>query len=390
MEKSYKLGLIFDNLADELNITEEMLKKAETAYDSLGDYLKSKNDEWDVVVYPQGSFELGTVVKPVNSKEQYDVDLVVLIKSPVFGAKEIRAEVRELLTAYGRYEGMIEDKKPCIRIRYSDSSQFHMDIACAKNCATHDNTIEIARHDGTGLYYYDISNPQGYIDWFKKAMQYETILKEHVVMHSAQTTVEDLRLSRMRNPLQKAIQILKRHRDIYFTNKPNSDKRPASIIITTLCAMAYEDTFGLYEKNNVYLTILNMLEQFPKYLEKNSDGEYWLNNPSNTSENFLNKWNDDQTLVSAFNEWIIKAKKDIVVNPEEFIESDQQNLKKSLSESFGQEIAENTLVNFGKRIGEMADAGELLFEKDGGNITADKTRGTEYNRHTYFGGTYER
>ena len=362
MKKYYKLGLIFDYLADELN----------------------------VLVYPQGSFELGTVVKPVNPKEQYDVDLVVLIKSPVFDAKGIRTEVKGLLTAYGRYEGIIEDKKPCIRIQYSDSSQFHMDIACAKNCDTRDDTIEIARYDGAGLYYYDISNPQGYIDWFKKAMQYETILKEHTSMYSAQTTVEDLRLSRIRNPLQKAIQILKRHRDIYFTNKPNSDKRPASIIITTLCAKAYEDTFGLYEKNNVYLAILNMLEQFPKYLEKNSDGEYWLNNPSNTRENFLNKWNDDHKLVDAFNEWIIKAKKDIVVNPEEFIESDQQNLKKSLSESFGNEIAENTLVNVGKKIGEMAERGELLFEKDGSNITVDKTRGTEYNRHTYFGGTYER
>ena len=61
MNKISKLGMIFDKIADELNITPTMLEKAEKSYNALGDYLKEYNNEWELYMYPQGSFELGTV-----------------------------------------------------------------------------------------------------------------------------------------------------------------------------------------------------------------------------------------------------------------------------------------------------------------------------------------
>lgn len=81
MRKEEKLNMIFDNLANGLNITQTMMEKAETAYHALGEHIKNTNEEWDVTIYPQGSFQLGTVIKPVNDEEQYDVDLVVLVKA---------------------------------------------------------------------------------------------------------------------------------------------------------------------------------------------------------------------------------------------------------------------------------------------------------------------
>lgn len=110
-----------------------MLEKAKTAYTALGEYIKSSNEDWEVIIYPQGSFELGTVVKPLNEEEQYDVDLVVLVKNPNYSPEELRTGIRELLEKHGRYVGKIQDKKPCIRIQYADSSQFHMDVASAQD-----------------------------------------------------------------------------------------------------------------------------------------------------------------------------------------------------------------------------------------------------------------
>lgn len=174
MRKEEKLNMIFDNLADGLNITQTMMKKAETAYNALGEHIKNSNEEWDVIVYPQGSFQLGTVIKPVNDEEQYDVDLVVLVKTSYYDAEMLRNEVLQVLESHGRYEGKIENKKPCIRIQYADSSQFHMDIASAQEIGiTNDTSINIARFDGDERYFYEISNPKGYIDWFKKTMQFE-------------------------------------------------------------------------------------------------------------------------------------------------------------------------------------------------------------------------
>lgn len=391
MRKEQKLNMIFNNLADGLNITQTMLEKAETAYNALGEHIKNSNEEWDVTVYPQGSFQLGTVIKPVNDEEQYDVDLVVLVKTPHYEAKTLRNEVLQILESHGRYEGKIENKKPCIRIQYADSAQFHMDVASARDIEiSNDTSINIARFDGDERYFYEVSNPKGYIEWFKKTMQFEELQKSQRALYEAcQTEVEELELSKMRTPLQKAIQILKRHRDIFFSERENADDKPSSIIITTLCAMAYEDFRGKYEKDNIYLTIVNMLEKFPNYVKKNSDGEYYLENPSNPKENFLKKWCDNSELVVAFKQWISKARTDIIYNPESFIEDEPQKLRKSLYESFGKRDADIALENYGKQIAEYAQNGQLKYDRDSANIVLNENEGKPYSKHTYFGGICE-
>ena len=221
-------------------------------------------------------------------------------------------------------------------------------------------------------------------------MQFEELQKSQRALYEAcQTEVEELELSKMRTPLQKAIQILKRHRDIFFSERENADDKPSSIIITTLCAMAYEDFRGKYEKDNIYLTIVNMLEKFPNYVKKNSDGEYYLENPSNPKENFLKKWCDNSELVVAFKQWISKARTDIIYNPESFIEDEPQKLRKSLYESFGKRDADIALENYGKQIAEYAQNGQLKYDRDSANIVLNENEGKPYSKHTYFGGICE-
>lgn len=310
--------------------------------------------------------------------------MIIHVKHPSFNAEQLRNAVMELLLKHGRYEGKVENKKPCIRIQYAESSQFHMDIASAIDSFSNDESIQIARFDGISSYYYDISNPIGYIKWFKSTMQYEEFRKAQAVFE-AQTVVQELKLSRIRTPLQKAVQILKRHRDIYFMNRNDSDNRPSSIIVTTLCAMAYADTFGTYEKENTYLTILNMLNRIPHYLNRNEAGEFYLVNPSNPEENFLKKWNENDALVLAFREWSAKAKMDIITNPDRFIDNDQSSLRTNLLESFGKRDMEKALDIYGKQIGDLADSGKLYYAAKGGNVTLNEQEGKAYNKHTYYG-----
>ena len=378
--------MLFDSLSNEISITETMLDRAEISYNALGDYIKSYNKEWDVVVYPQGSFELGTVIKPLTEDEQYDVDLVVLVKSPKFEAEELRKSIRELLMSYGRLKGKIEDKKPCIRIQYANSSQFHMDVASAQDTQNQGSSIEISRWDGFDKYYYDLSNPKGYIEWFKKTMKFELVEKRILYEAQANTEIEELKLSRSRTPLQKAIQILKRHRDIFFNEKENAENRPSSIIITTLCAKIYEEIYGTFDMKNIYLTVVNILKNFQKCIVMDEQGEYYLENPSNINENFLKKWKDNPDLVQAFYEWMIQAQKDIVKNPEAFIEEDPQELRKVLNESLGAKVVEKAFDSYGKKISEIASKGKLFFDKVNADVTLQGNPEGQYKSHTYFGG----
>src|SRR5690349_11619240 len=57
---------------EQLDITEDEFLAAERCYDDLGAYLA----EAGVEVYVQGSFLLGTVVRPLLDAGEYDLDLV--------------------------------------------------------------------------------------------------------------------------------------------------------------------------------------------------------------------------------------------------------------------------------------------------------------------------
>ena len=63
----------------ELDITPGLYRAAVEEYGRVGRWLGKKGDEeggapWDV--YPQGSFPLGTVVRPAREGSEYDLDLV--------------------------------------------------------------------------------------------------------------------------------------------------------------------------------------------------------------------------------------------------------------------------------------------------------------------------
>ena len=73
-------------------------------------------------------------------------------------------------------------------------------------------------------------------------------------------------------PLQIAVQVLKRHRDIYFDG---SDDAPISIIITTLAARAYQG------QDSIYATLSHLLERMPNFIEYDANGLAYIRNPMN-------------------------------------------------------------------------------------------------------------
>jgi hypothetical protein len=382
-----KLNMIFNSIAKELDITQTMLDKAVVAYNALGEHIKTSNEDWQVEVYPQGSFELGTVIKPLNADEQYDVDLVILLKQPKFSAENLRGNVKTLLETHGRYIDKIQEKKPCLRIQYADSSQFHMDIACAKTGEGPSNLeIEIACINKDSEYYYRPSNPKGYIEWFKRAMAYDQIVLERQrQFEGADTKVEEIKLTNIHSPLQKTIQILKRHRDIFFSKRSDADDGPSSIIITTLCGLAYEYVRESNLPNeNLFLLIKNMLTIFPIFIKFDEVEGWTLNNPSDEDENFIKKWNDEYRLKTLFDDWLVQARTDILTNPELFIEMDQNKLREGIYKSFGETIGQGALMSYGEQMGELAKSGKLKYDDSDLSITTDKT-GKNYRSHTYFG-----
>ena len=383
MDRNQKLNMLFDAFAEELNITNTMFEKAETAYNALGDYIKESNTDWDVKIIPQGSFALGTVVKPVLDDGQYDVDLIIRVSKPTMRAETLRKRIYDMLTSHGRYDGKIENKKSCVRIQYADSSQFHMDVVSAQPIASDPSKLNLAKLYDDSRYEYEPSNPFGYIDWFKRVMNYERVRDERSKIY-ASTEVKEIELPYVRTSLQKAVQIIKRHRDVYCDGH-DEQYAPSSIILTTLCGLTYNSqmTYAI-GTGIVYEALSNMLRGFQNYIQRDADGNYNLPNPSYPAENFLLKWNEDDNYASEFAKWISQAINDILIYPERYIETDQAQLRNHFDTTFGKALSSESLSRYAREFGKIAERRDFRYDSATQDITTNSS-GQPYKPHTYFG-----
>ncbi|WP_312413393.1 nucleotidyltransferase [Shinella sp.] len=322
-------------LRQELEVPDHRYEQAEQSYTSLGRWLHREAStvrQYDPQVYCQGSFRLGTAIRPHTDAEEYDVDSVVelrLLTKREKTQRELKVMLGAEIKAYHDAMAMLKPVREgnrCWILDYADEAQFHMDIVPAVPNPDQQhrllNSMHLdARWASTAISITDRrepnyklltadwprSNPKGYANWFasRQAAVFErrqraildTLRKQGLVTAS----VERLPAFKVKTPLQSAIMILKRHRDNMFARE--LDMRPISVIITTLAAHAYDDQDTI---SGALFAILNDMDNFIVY-----DGSRWIvANPTDAMENFADKWNRDPAKKEAFDAWLRQARAD--------------------------------------------------------------------------------
>jgi hypothetical protein len=196
-----------------------------------------------------------------------------------------------------------------------------------------DQTIAITDKIGDGSYNWCTSNPNGYGDWFDQVKEpiFNIIAarKRQAIFHRNRqifARVEDVPDPLIKTPLQRVIQILKRHRDSRFVGHSLETDKPISMIITTLSAKLYEQQSDVLSTLNDIITQLysysNLLqsdykndERFakPDLITRLDDGSWYIPNPVDPGENFADRWHEnDHRKARAFFQWINWAKNDLV------------------------------------------------------------------------------
>ncbi|WP_440799881.1 nucleotidyltransferase domain-containing protein [Serratia marcescens] len=316
-------------LADELAISESRYEQACRSYTSLGEWLhrpESAVIQYDPQVYVQGSFRLGTAIRPLNDEEEYDVDSVCLLQSlstQDITQNDLKTLLGDEIKAYRKAQNMVRpvrEGRRCWVLDYADGAQFHMDVVPSlPNAARQRMLLETYGFDlkwsETAMVITDIespvyhvlsddwqrSNPKGYAEWFKLRMKDVFERRRKVLAESMKASVEDIPDYKVRTPLQSAIMILKRHRDGMFEKR--YDERPISIIITTLAAHAYNG------EDKIAGALYSILAQMDSFIEH--DGyRYIIRNPSDPLENFADKWPQHPEREAAFFEWLQQARRD--------------------------------------------------------------------------------
>lgn len=345
-------------LAEELEISDARYEQAQESYKSLGRWFNrpaSRLANYSPAVYVQGSFGLGTVIKPLHAAEEYDVDAVCelkALKKSDLSQQTLKTLVGDEMENYRKAQTMskpLREGRRCWTLNYADGAQFHMDVVPA---LPNGNDVKIlfesqnldARSAGTAIAItdnerlgYDYinndwprSNPKGYLVWFKNRMQIEFEKRRRILAEAIKASVEAIPDYKVRTPLQSSIMILKRHRDIMYV-KDEINCCPISIIITTLAAHAYQ---GEEEIADALLSILNGMES---HIQRDGRGNAVIANPSDPLENFADKWVKFPEREEAFYTWLRQAQSDFAYAASL---ADRQAIGESLSPHVGQDLAE--------------------------------------------------
>lgn len=329
-----------EELLEALNVPESAYEKAEKRYKGLGEWFErgeARCSDHSPHFYPQGSFRLGTVIRPVGEDGEYDLDLGCRlrdgIKKGTHSQKDLKDLVGKDLEDYRKAQGIkspLEPKHRCWRLQYADDLNFHMDVVpsipeeergrgilkeamvrgglredLAGTVSGHAGAITDDRSQSYEVVSQDwrISNSEGYALWFESRIR----LAQTVLEKRAEARIDELKPWRWKSPLQQTVQLLKWHRDMmYQEGKRNPDSKPISVILTTLAAHAYQG------EADVEVALANILERMDEFVRGT---EPRVPNPINPEEeDFADKWADPAyehlELEKNFRDWLAKARED--------------------------------------------------------------------------------
>ena len=350
---------LLEDLAASLQVPPSRYETAERSYKSVGEWLhrdSSSVRQADPKVYIQGSFRLGTTIRPVSDKEDYDVDLVCELSLPKTQLTQAQLKVLlgEEMKAYARAHDMKgpEEGRRCWTQDYADGAQFHMDTLPALPDAAHqrlllegrglsaewtDTAIAITDREDENFRCitedWPHSNPKGYANWFRSRMKEVFEARRLAMALEACASVEDIPEYKVRTPLQSTVQILKRHRDMTFAERP--DNKPISIILTTLAAHAYQQEPTI---SGALYSILNRMDDHIDY----STGIAWIANPTDPAENFADRWQDHPERKEAFCEWLEQARMDFAAAAKAL---SRDTAMSTLKPRLGQRLMEKALAH---------------------------------------------
>ena len=375
--------LLRTSIAD-FDIPNHIYQLAVARYEDLGAWLARYWDAspQDGIIYPQGSLRLGTVVQPVNERDDCDVDLVCLrdIDKVSTSQAALKADCGTGITSYVRSN---PDGSPtrnegtrCWTLDYP-GEPFHMDVLPAiPNTDTGGNAIWLTDRE---LRQWQSSNPIDYADWFHATMRQDFLRAQAVL--AKRMDVATVPAWQVKTPLQRTVQALKRHRDLHFAKSPKD--KPASIIITTLAALAYTGGGTLYE------ALADVTAKMPCLIEVRN-GIYWVPNPVQPDENFADRWRSHHTRSRNFFDWIEKAHKDFTGYGTDMGSGLDRVLEK-IAASFGERSAQRAGESIGTRTAQARNSGLLEMASGTGLLGAAASRPSRpVPQHTFHGSLPER
>lgn len=348
---SYTEVIILE-ICSKLQLQPNLYVLANERYHTIADIIQNDTvfEKLELRMYPQGSFRLKTTVKPLKGNE-YDLDFVAeLPQDANMTPRQLYDHIYRILSTDGIHDKMLEKKNRCIRVCYAND--FHIDIMPGQ--ALNRSTNEIIVPDRELKKWYHHSNPIGYANWFKNQARtrIEYVLKSKKIQCSTEP-IEEQEVVTHLEPLKRAVQLIKRYRDIYCDK--NNTEPVRSIVICTLMGYISSD----------YSNEISIMMDFCRFVNAKitvSNGKaFEVKNPV-VDEVLTEKWKENEQNYIDFVNMMQSLTKDL-----ETLNTASSNtaIIKQLQAMFGENITNDAVKNNAEKLNKARLSGTVTVGATG-------------------------
>lgn len=337
------LDYLLAQIVTQLQLTETQAAKMESAYRALAAWLEHPDSPlalYRPLIYPQGSAAIGTTVRP-RLQAEFDLDFVLEVTFFPGTPMELYELLLKRLGAHGTYAKMIEPKRRCIRLSYE--GDFHADVLGCRTAQILVMPGSVDVPDRTTPTIWKDSNPRGFADWFtgrsRTAVENRYLAKAMPLPSNWEVDAKTV--------LQRTVQLIKRQRDMAFGE---DDVAPRSIVLTTLCATAYQGELSVYE------AMAEALDAIARMIRQSHPRRLVVLNPMNTREDFSEKWDEDPDSYTAAVSWVFELR-------ERFHDLRRieglEPLTQALARLFGEDVSKVATHRYQKALAEARESNRV-------------------------------
>ena len=250
-------------MRDHVNLNPSRYERLKRSDKAVSEYL-SQNLVGFKSTERQGSYALGTTIRPVKDTDEYDVDRLVYVEyDSAKGPKDYIDDVYWCLKANGNYADKVQRNTRCVTVNYA--GEFKIDVV---PCITYNGSHFICNRKTNE---YEVTDGTGFRDWFND--------KNRITNGS----------------LKLVTRLLK-----YLRDHKKTFTAP-SILLTTLIGNTVHDWEGYAAYKTIPDTLLTVITRMDEFLQSHPTMPE-IRNPALPSETFTRHW--DQTKYSHFRDMI--------------------------------------------------------------------------------------
>ena len=287
-EKATQMDDLLDKMAAAVQLDQSRYVRMKQHYEAVKNWIEAdekffKPYKYDV--YPHGSVRILTTVKPFG-RDEFDLDIAIHLKAELSShtPQRIYTELKRRLQEHDTYKAMLEPKSRCLRLNYT--GDFHMDILPGvQEHHWDENKLMVPDHDLGG---WVSSNPRGYANWFLDTTNKVEMSLIEKALRAEKIPADDYE---QKKPLQRAVQLIKRYRDIYF--QKDDTYKTSSIILTTIAGQFYTGQESIFDTvEHIVTTLQSKIAGISSRIK--------IVNPVNADEDFTDKWEREPQHYKAF------------------------------------------------------------------------------------------